>query len=65
MIERRDLLNDTCTDVLRNCTTFPDQEFDGVGTCISKLRELVGNEAFINSSQMDPHKLTSPTEEYF
>ncbi|KAK3099300.1 hypothetical protein FSP39_002321 [Pinctada imbricata] len=65
MIEHRDLVNDTCTDVLRNCTAFPEQDFDRVGTCITKLRELVGSAAFINNSHINSQKLTSPTEEYF
>ncbi|XP_062602139.1 uncharacterized protein LOC134263777 isoform X2 [Saccostrea cucullata] len=59
--------NISCVETLLNCsdTGLSPRLSDSVTSCISELRDKVGDEIFLNSSWINSRKLTSPSEEYF
>eukprot|EP00105_Crassostrea_gigas_P036551 XP_019920699.1 PREDICTED: sodium- and chloride-dependent glycine transporter 1 [Crassostrea gigas] len=59
--------NISCVETLLNCslTNQTMRMNNPVISCISELRDKVGDSIFLNSSWVNTRKLTSPSEEYF
>ncbi|XP_048776130.2 uncharacterized protein LOC125680508 isoform X2 [Ostrea edulis] len=60
--------NISCVDTLLNCTQTNQSTWisnSKVVSCISDLRDEVGDDIFLNSSWVNSQKPTSPSEEYF
>nr|XP_022325393.1 uncharacterized protein LOC111125661 isoform X3 [Crassostrea virginica] len=59
--------NMSCVETLLNCsqTNQTTRNNNPITSCISDLRDRLGEDIFLNSSWVNSRKLTSPSEEYF